>query len=138
MKRDAKPKAALVYDSDCGVCLNFKKTVEALDYQGRFEFVSLREEKAHELLARMPMQARMSSFHIVYPDGRIVSADDAVPHVVRLLPGGSVTYWLLKIPGMRPLIRVSYNWVRRNRHRLSKRKVCPADETPEQHAAHQR
>jgi len=126
----AKPKAALVYDSDCGVCTNFKETVEALDRRGNFEFVSLREPRSDTLLAPMPKEARMSSFHVVYADGRIVSADEAVPHVVRLLPGGAVTYWLLKVPGMKPLIRVSYNWVRRNRWRLSRKKVCPPDEAP--------
>jgi predicted DCC family thiol-disulfide oxidoreductase YuxK len=50
--------------------------------------VALQDEEADRLLAGMPEDERMASWHLVEPDGRVHSAGAAFAPLMRLLPGG--------------------------------------------------
>lgn len=121
-------RAALLYDSNCGVCRTFQETVASMDWKGAFEYVPLSDPRAEALLPGMAREMRENSFHVVLPGGRVYSADEAVPQVVRLLPGGGVAYWFLKVPGMKRVVAFTYDVVRRNRWRLSK--LCRLEAPP--------
>lgn len=58
------------------------------DTDGRLRPVALQDEEADRLLAGMPEQDRMASWHLVEPNGRVHSAGAAFPPLLRLLPGG--------------------------------------------------
>jgi predicted DCC family thiol-disulfide oxidoreductase YuxK len=60
-----------------------------LDRHGRLRPVALQDPEAGTLLAGMPEEQRMASWHLVGEDGHIYSGGDAFAPLLRLVPGGS-------------------------------------------------
>lgn len=79
---------ALLYDPDCGFCRVCVAAVVSWDRSGRLRPVALTSGEAERLLAPMPTDERMASWHLVGPDGRIRSAGAAFPDLLALLPAG--------------------------------------------------
>src|SRR3974377_2184337 len=78
---------ALVYDHECGVCRVVAALVLVADRRARLMPVALPDPRIPALLAPVPAPARLRSWHLVAPDGRVRSGGDAVPELCRLLPG---------------------------------------------------
>jgi predicted DCC family thiol-disulfide oxidoreductase YuxK len=83
------PAATLLYDSDCGFCRWSLGKVLAWDRRGRLRPVSLQSKEAERLLAGMPEEERMASWHLVGDDGQLRSAGAGIAPLLRLLPGGA-------------------------------------------------
>jgi predicted DCC family thiol-disulfide oxidoreductase YuxK len=83
------PAATLLYDSDCGFCRWSLGKVLAWDRRGRLRPVSLQSKQAERLLAGMPEEERMASWHLVGDDGRVRSAGAGIAPLLRVLPGGA-------------------------------------------------
>jgi predicted DCC family thiol-disulfide oxidoreductase YuxK len=83
------PAATLLYDSDCGFCRWSLGKVLAWDRRGRLRPVSLQSKQAESLLAGMPEEERMASWHLVGDDGRVRSAGAGIAPLLQLLPGGA-------------------------------------------------
>src|SRR5271167_4465915 len=78
---------SLVYDHDCGLCRVAAALVVRADRNARLDPVALQDPRTRTLLASVPPPARLRSWHLVAPDGRVVSGGAAVPELSRLLPG---------------------------------------------------
>ena len=61
----------------------------------------------------------MRAMVLVLPDGRIFVGSEALPMLLRTLKGWRWLAYALAIPGIRPLTRLLYNTVARNRYTLS-------------------
>jgi len=83
------PAATLLYDSDCGFCRWSLGKVLAWDRRGRLRPVSLQSKEAESLLAGMPEEERMASWHLVGDDGQVRSAGAGIAPLLQLLPGGA-------------------------------------------------
>jgi predicted DCC family thiol-disulfide oxidoreductase YuxK len=79
--------AALLYDRDCGFCRSCTAAVLAWDRRRALRPVALQDSEAERLLAGLPEEERMASWHLVL-DGRVHSAGRAFEPLLRLLPGG--------------------------------------------------
>ena len=111
-------QAVLLYDSDCGFCRWSVDKVLAWDRGGRLESMELQDAEADSLLGAMDEDVKMSSWHLVTPDGRIYSAGAAAPPLLRLLPGGKPLAALLAaFPGATDR---AYRTVARNRDRFGR------------------
>jgi predicted DCC family thiol-disulfide oxidoreductase YuxK len=110
--------AVLLYDSDCGFCRWSVDKVLAWDRGGRLESMELQDAEADSLLGAMDEDVKMSSWHLVTPDGRVYSAGAAAPPLLRLLPGGKPLAALLAaFPGATDR---AYRTVARNRDRFGR------------------
>lgn len=90
----------MVYDADCGPCRRFKRAVELLDRCHRFAFVSLRDADANGNLNAVPPRLRYRSFHLISPDGEVLSGANALPALASMLPSGRVvSKAILSTPG---------------------------------------
>ena len=110
--------AVLLYDSDCGFCRWFVDKVLAWDRGGRVKSMELQDGKADLLLGEMDAGAKMSSWHLVTPDGRVHSAGAAAPPLLRLLPGGKPLATL--VAAFPEGTERAYRAVARNRDRLGR------------------
>jgi predicted DCC family thiol-disulfide oxidoreductase YuxK len=92
--------AVLLYDADCGFCRWSAAKVLRWDRGGRLRPVALQDAEADRLLGHLTEEERMASWHLVTPDGRIVSAGAAAAPLLRLLPGGrSLAALAAALPG---------------------------------------
>jgi predicted DCC family thiol-disulfide oxidoreductase YuxK len=78
----------LLYDPDCGFCRVSLALLLRWDTRGRLRPVALGSAEADSLLAEMPEEERMASWHLARPGLPVLSAGAAFPEVFRLLPGG--------------------------------------------------
>jgi predicted DCC family thiol-disulfide oxidoreductase YuxK len=85
----------LLYDADCGPCTRFKNSVKFLDASRRIESIPLTEGDRKGLLERVPPSLRHRSFHLVSPDGAVLSGAKALPQLLALLPAGRIASRLI-------------------------------------------
>jgi predicted DCC family thiol-disulfide oxidoreductase YuxK len=79
----------ILYDPDCGFCRVSVAVVLRWDRQGRLRPVPLGTEEADALLAGMPEEKKIASWHLGLGDGTVGSAGAAFSPLFRLLPGGA-------------------------------------------------
>ncbi len=85
-----RPRWVIVYDHACGMCRVAAALVLCADRRGRLVPMALQDPRIPAVLAPVPPPAWSRSWHLVAPDGRVVSAAAAVPVLCRLLPGFGV------------------------------------------------
>lgn len=93
MASDASARAAssstLLYDNDCGFCRWALGWVLRWDRHRELEPVALQDDRAERMLGPMPVERKMSSWHLVTSSGEVRSAGAAFEPLFRLLPGGA-------------------------------------------------
>lgn len=85
---DGMEAATVFFDEDCGFCRWSSDRLRAWDRHGRLRFASIQGAEGDRWLGGVTPEARLASWHLVGPDGTIVSGGAAVPPVLRQLPGG--------------------------------------------------
>jgi predicted DCC family thiol-disulfide oxidoreductase YuxK len=80
--------AAVLYDADCGFCKWSLNWILRWDRRRRLRPVAIQSVEGQSLLASVPEEQRLDSWHLVLVDGSIRSAGAGLPVLVRLLPGG--------------------------------------------------
>ena len=78
----------LLYDADCGFCNWSLRRILSWDRRGHLRPVALQAPEADDLLGGMDEESKLASWHLVTADGRVHSAGEAFPPLLRLLPGG--------------------------------------------------
>jgi predicted DCC family thiol-disulfide oxidoreductase YuxK len=106
----AMEKHVLVYDKDCGNCTRFKRIVNTLDAHRRLDYLSLTEADENGLLDPVPRARRHRSFHLIYPEGRVISGSAAVPELISLLPSGrSASFLMRRALGGKKVVNLIYS-----------------------------
>jgi predicted DCC family thiol-disulfide oxidoreductase YuxK len=80
--------------------------------------VAIQSEEGKRLLAPVPAEKRLESWHLIIDEGEILSAGAAAPALAELLPGGKPLAVLFRaLPG---LTQRAYEAVASNRSRLAR------------------
>src|SRR2546426_652421 len=119
-------RPTLIYDGECGFCQRSVDLLRRWDREHRIALVPFQDEARVAafdvpLPALAPANTRPSAaMHLVLPppDGRVFAGADAVPQLLRLLPGKRWLAWGFHIPGVPPLARRLYAWIARRRRCL--------------------
>jgi predicted DCC family thiol-disulfide oxidoreductase YuxK len=82
------PEATVLYDEDCGFCKWSLDKILAWDRSRRLRPVPIQSEEGQRLLAGVPEELRLDSWHLVDADGAVRSAGAAAPPLLDLMPGG--------------------------------------------------
>jgi predicted DCC family thiol-disulfide oxidoreductase YuxK len=115
---DEPPAATVLYDRDCGFCRWSLDKVLAWDRRGRLRPVEIQSEEGQALLAPVPEQARLESWHLVPAGGEPLSAGAAAAPLAELLPGGRPLAALFRrFPGA---TERAYRWVSSHREPLAR------------------
>jgi predicted DCC family thiol-disulfide oxidoreductase YuxK len=118
----------VLYDEGCGFCRWGVDRLLRLDRRHELEAVPIQSAEGAELLSSMTPDERLESWHVRSPGGRIWSGGEAVPVLLRLLPGGKGPARVAtRFP--RTVDRL-YRFVARNRSALGRlvgAKACAVD-----------
>jgi predicted DCC family thiol-disulfide oxidoreductase YuxK len=117
--RSSEGRAATVlYDEDCGFCRWSLDKILAWDRNGLLRSVPIQSEEGAQLLADVPGELWLESWHLVEPSGEVRSGGAAAAPLVDRLPGGRpLAYLFRRFP--RPTDR-AYRLVARNRDRMAR------------------
>ena len=111
--------AVVLYDRDCGFCRWSLAQLLAWDRAKRLRPVAIQSDEGQRLLARVPAEERLASWHLVEPDGAVHSAAAGFPGLFGRLPGGAPVAWLTRL--LQGPSQVGYRAVVANRTRLGRR-----------------
>jgi predicted DCC family thiol-disulfide oxidoreductase YuxK len=118
----AAPPWPVLYDAECGLCRTLLAGLLRWDRGDRLRPVALQAPEADELLADLPAAARIESWHLVSPAGERYSGGEALPPLLRLLPGGRAPAAVFaRFPR---LTDRGYRWVAT--HRVGLSRLLPA------------
>jgi predicted DCC family thiol-disulfide oxidoreductase YuxK len=120
--RLARPRAPLtvIYDTDCGICLQICRILQRWDVFERLHFVG--NEESSKLPGNLSRELLDETVVAVTPAGQQYFRERAVAAILSALPlAGLGTGWLLRVPGLSRLARLGYVAVSRRRHELSAR-----------------
>jgi predicted DCC family thiol-disulfide oxidoreductase YuxK len=81
-------RAIVLYDQDCGFCRWSADRLRAWDRRGALRFEAIQNPDADALFDGMDPTARLGSWHLVEPGGRVWSAGAATAPLLTRLPGG--------------------------------------------------
>ena len=78
----------MLYDADCGFCKWTLSLLLRWDRAARLAPVALQRPGAADLLVELTPAERMACWHLISPSGERRSGGDALPPLLRALPGG--------------------------------------------------
>ena len=114
----ATEPATLSYDGECGICRRSMELVRRWDREQRIAYVRLQDPAVQRFGIALPALA--AAMHLVFPahdgTGRVFSGADAVPEILKLLPGKRPLAAVFAVPGVRPVARRIYAWIAARRH----------------------
>ncbi len=114
----AGPDHIVLYDAECGFCTRMLDRLMRRDRDGRLRAVAIQSEEGRRLLAPMPEELRLASWHLVGPDGEVLSGGAAAPALARVLPAGRLSAPLLA--AFPRLTDRAYRWVAAHRELLGR------------------
>lgn len=108
--------ASVLYDSDCAFCMVVIDALLGLGRHGGLRAVAIQSAEGEALLATVPEDRRLDSFHLV--DERVRSGGTALPPLLRRLRGGDAPAAILeRAPA---LTSAAYQWVAEHRAQISR------------------
>ena len=82
-------RPTLLYDEDCGFCRWATDRILAWDRRGDLRAAPIQGAEGSRILAGVPLDRRLDSWHLVTADGTVRSGGAAVAPLARLLPRGA-------------------------------------------------
>jgi predicted DCC family thiol-disulfide oxidoreductase YuxK len=109
-------RPTLLYDGRCRVCRFAARAVVRLDRSRTLAVVPFEDGQAAPLLEAIPAGERLTSWHLLLPDGRRASRGRGVIELLSLLPATRRIAPALRVFPLEAIYRL----VAQNRHRLSR------------------
>lgn len=111
-------RPVLIYDGTCAFCRAWVGRIRRWDRHDRIDLVPAAGRSSVQGLPPLADEQLDAAMHLVLPDGRVLAGGQAIPELLRLLPGGRLPRILFHIPGVPLVADRAYDWVARRRHRL--------------------
>lgn len=110
-----------LYDGYCVICQATRRTIKALDWGHRVEFLDLH---AHDAVrARYPHlehTSLMGEIHVIDGEGRLYAGFMGTRRLLREVPLGFPVWLLLQLPFMTPLGKRIYRFIARRRYAVNR------------------
>jgi predicted DCC family thiol-disulfide oxidoreductase YuxK len=107
----------LIYDGECGLCRQSVDLVRRWDREHRLRLVPF-QDAATVARFGIALPALAAAMHLILPDGRVYAGADAVPEILRLLPGKRWLALPFRVPGVLRIARRVYARIAARRHCL--------------------
>jgi predicted DCC family thiol-disulfide oxidoreductase YuxK len=111
--------ATVLYDRDCGFCRWTLAQILRFDRDRRLRPLPIQSDEGQRLLAGVPAERRLESWHLVTPDGEVRSAEKGFPGLFSRLPAGAPIARLTAL--LQGPSGAGYRLLVANRTRLGKR-----------------
>jgi predicted DCC family thiol-disulfide oxidoreductase YuxK len=109
-----------LFDGRCVICQSTRRTIKALDWFNRVEFLDL--HKKAEVEARFPQlehEQMMGEIHVV-TDKHVYAGFEGTRRMLREVPLGFPVWLILHIPGMDWLGPKIYAFIAKNRYAVNR------------------
>lgn len=110
-----------IFDGRCVICQATRRTVRALDWRRRVEFLDL--HLRDQVVSRYPAldyDATMGQIHVIDGAGRVYAGFDGTRRMLRELPLTFPLWLLLRLPGMGRVGAAVYRWIAQRRYAVNR------------------
>jgi predicted DCC family thiol-disulfide oxidoreductase YuxK len=111
-------KAEIYFDGSCGLCTRSRQRFGAMTARRGFIWLPLQTPAVAKRLGlsdgELPGELKLLTHQ-----GEILGGVDALMYIARRIWWATPVWLVSLVPGVRPLMRVIYRQVARNRHRIS-------------------
>src|SRR3989344_1466431 len=107
-------ESAVYYDGSCPMCTALVSTVESSTKRGRFSMRDIHKDSLPEDFIKEEVEREM---HVV-ADGRIYRNSAAILRILEEYPLWRPFVWLGRLPAVKQVLPIGYNFVATNRHFL--------------------
>jgi predicted DCC family thiol-disulfide oxidoreductase YuxK len=107
----------LIYDGECGICQSAVSLLQRWDRDHVLRYVPFQDAAGVSRFG-IGLPRLAAAMHLVLPGRRVYPGADAIPELLRLLPGKRWLAALFRIPGVLPLARRIYTRIALRRHCL--------------------
>lgn len=122
-------RGLLIYDGNCGFCLESIKRVRVLDIFGWTDPLNFHAQpdlsKINPLLTLKRCRSEMI---LVEPNGRVFGGFDAFARLTRRLPALWIFAPVMHLPGINRLGAHAYRWIAAHRYLLHRNPVCKSNQ----------
>jgi predicted DCC family thiol-disulfide oxidoreductase YuxK len=115
----SRRQLTLYFDAGCGVCFQIARVLARLDVHQRIRIVSSAEIPPGPQTADLSPELLDRTIVVIDETGRRTTRADAVAQLLRALPLGLLWFWPLRVPGLRALANVGYDFFSRRRRSVS-------------------
>ena len=110
-----------LFDGNCIVCQSTRRTITALDWRHRVNFVDFHDRDAWQSqYPQLNIKNMMGEIHVIDEDDHVYAGINATRRMLRELPLGWPLWLLLHLPGMETLGAALYRFVARRRYRINR------------------
>ena len=110
-----------LFDGNCIVCQSTRRTITALDWRHRVNFVDFHDRDAWQSqYPQLNIKDMMGEIHVIDEDDNVYTGIYATRRMLRELPLGWPLWLLLHLPGMETLGAALYRFVARRRYRINR------------------
>jgi predicted DCC family thiol-disulfide oxidoreductase YuxK len=109
----------LLFDGHCPLCLASVERLREMDGDRRLEYLPNQDPTVRDRFPNLSPEMLNGSLHLVDSEGEVWEGAEALEQIVLLLPRYAWLGRLFSLPLVRPLARIAYRFVARNRYRLN-------------------
>lgn len=110
----------LIYDDYCNVCNLGVEKVKKLDKAKLIKLVSLSNPQVPPEIKLPTKEEMQKQMYLISPDGVTFKGAEAVAQILTIFPNSKIVGIIISFPLFRPIARLVYAIVARNRMKLSK------------------
>jgi len=111
--------AVLIYDGECPVCRKTAAWIRENMRKDAFEMIPCQSGEARKRFPFIEQAVCMQAMQLILPDGEVLSAEKALPEIVKRLKRYSPAAALFEFPGAGLLARSFYRWLADNRYHIA-------------------
>ncbi len=115
-------KITLLYDSECTLCVRFKKALEILDNQDRMHYRSIYETAVYFDFPELNQAECEEVVHLIDSEGKIYRGSEVIEFLIKQFPGVKKFSWLLESDSAKKAMDVFYDQI--NDMRIMKKRKC--------------
>ena len=112
----------VIYDSECALCIRFKKALELIDIQKQVRFISLHENQTYIDFPELKKEECEEFVHLIDEENKIYIGGYAISYLVNILPGVKKFSWLLDSDSGLKASNAFYKRI--NEMRMMKKRNC--------------
>lgn len=109
-----------LFDGRCVICQQTRRTVSALDWRGRVQFLDLHAPTTTERYPHLDHAALMGEIHVIDHNDNLLAGFDGVRRMMRELPLLWPLWILLHLPLMPRVGVVVYRFIARRRYAINR------------------
>lgn len=121
----------IIYDNVCPYCRESKEHIKALDWQGKFKFLSFRDPLTYKMFPNLKKEECEKDVHMVTPDGEVLIGYDVFKKVIDNLTATKILNPLFKNDYAEQQLKTIYEKMVKERScYYSKNETCPLMSKP--------